>query len=329
MAKLFNQNLSELSYYKTGGSCSILYLPESLEELAQTMREIAKLKTPYFLLGLGSNSLVMDEPWSGAVVCFSKLNKLSYHAESIFCEAGVENSVLSRFAYEQGLSGLAWMYRLPGQIGGTVRMNARCYGGEIGQFVSRVQGVSQLGVPFDFKIDPQHNEVFKGYKDTLFMHNSLIVGSIELKLKFGDKEQILKTMTLCEQDRVSKGQFLYPTCGCVFKNDYSSEVSVSSGLLLEKSGVKPLSRGKASISPHHANFVYNQGASSRDILELTIVMREKVWEMFGVWLEYEVEFLGKIPDDLKTKISEKREPRYKSEALLQARTEFQKKIRKN
>ena len=82
-------------------------------------------------------------------------------------------------------------------------------------------------------------------------------------------------------------------------------------------------RGSAVVSSHHANFIYNTGgAKSRDILELSLQLRERVWDAFGVWLEYEMEILGTIPSDLQPLIESKCQPEYKKAALDELRSYF-------
>jgi UDP-N-acetylmuramate dehydrogenase len=201
------------------------------------------------------------------------------------------------------------MNRLPGQIGGTVRMNARCYGGEISQICTKVTVVTADGAVKTYA-DPK---VFRGYKDTIFMDNGDIIAGAELTLTPGNKAEIEAKMNFCESDRVAKGQFEWPTCGCVFKNDY--DVGVSSGMLLDHAGGKTLRHGKIEINPHHANFVYNKGGTSRDILEMSFKMREAVFKKFGVWMEYEMEILGDVDDDMKPRLVEAR-PNQMNEALL-------------
>ena len=51
-------------------------------------------------------------------------------------------------------------------------------------------------------------------------------------------------------------------------------------------------------------------------------MREKVWQETGVWLEYEMEVLGKLPVELKSKFYEKKEPQYKAPVLEKLREKF-------
>lgn len=147
-----------------------------------------------------------------------------------------------------------------------------------------------------------------------------LIAEVDLELQSASKTAIEKAMIACETDRVSKGQFLWPSCGCVFKNDY--KVGVPSGMLLEAAGVKSFTQGGASVSQYHANFVFNTGASSRDILELTLKMRDVVHEHFGVWLQYEMEVLGDLPNDLDLRLRETRPSLPDDVKLAALRTKF-------
>ncbi|MFW7381806.1 MAG: UDP-N-acetylmuramate dehydrogenase [Oligoflexus sp.] len=312
--------LKDLAYYRTGGLYQKLHRPESVEELADSMREITAKQAPYFVLGAGSNSLVMDETWPGHVIVFDRLSRLKLEGNQIYAEAGVENSALSQFAFKHGLGDLSWMNRLPGQLGGTVRMNARCYGGEISQVVGEVQVVSPDGQVKLYQNQPEQRHLFRGYKDTIFMENQEIIVSAKFYLESGDQQKLKAWMDHCEQDRTSKGQFTFPSCGCVFKNNYA--VGVPSGMLLDRAGVHQLSDMAVEINPMHANFVFNKQASSRQILEMTFAMRELVYAKFGVWLEYEMEILGQVPQDLLVKLQEKRPAKFVESALEELRLEF-------
>lgn len=303
MPALLNARLRDYAYYATGGTCDICYAPATIEELAATVTAIRQDGRRFFLLGGGTNSLVSDEHFPGAVILFHKLDRVEVKNNGVvIVGAGVENSRLARIALTHGLSGAAWMYRLPGQMGGTVRMNARCYGGEISQIVKSVTVVTSAGRIRKYTISGD-NSVFRGYKDTLFMDNADLVAEVELNLQQGELPAAIEAqMLFCENDRKRKGQFDFPSCGCVFKNNYA--VGVSSGMLLEQAGAKSLRQGDAVVSPHHANFVFNQRhATSRDILELSFQMQDAVYAMFGVWLEYEMELLGDVPADLRQRFT--------------------------
>lgn len=326
---LINTKLSELSYYKTGGDCLGVIAPRTTAEAKESLSWILQQKKPYFVLGGGTNSLVTDEPYPGYVLSLHLMTWVKVERErgKITLGAGVSNTEISKLAHENQLGDISWMYRLPGQIGGTVRMNARCYGGEISQVVSRVVSVAgnpsvaavnvQQGGDYSgsysdrageswaqvktYEAEPgslEAKKIFRGYKDTFFMDSSEVICEVTLSLTpISSNAALLKNrekMTFCETDRESKGQFEYPSCGCVFKNDHSPEVSVSSGFLLEACGLKGKSVGLAEVTSGHANFVYNKGAKSQEILELSFAMRQAVYDRFGVWLEYEMELLGHL-----------------------------------
>jgi UDP-N-acetylmuramate dehydrogenase len=323
MTSHHNYSIRELSYYRTGGSCQRFFAPESLDELKLALREIAENKWPVFIIGAGTNSLIMDEPWSGAALSLHRMAAVEVRGNIVYAQAGARNAQLVAAALQYELAGVAWMHRLPGQLGATVRMNARCYGGEISQVVSAVCSVDWQGREYRYENDTESKTIFRGYKDTIFMDNQQLITAIEVSLRPGSRDEILAKMNACEQDRVSKQQFVYPSCGCVFKNDYSPEVAVSSGLLLEMVGAKELSLGDAQVSPAHANFIFNRGnARSEDILRLSLQMRERVWQHFGVWLAYEMEIHGVIPEELREKVLEQRTPQYRKENLAQAKAAF-------
>jgi UDP-N-acetylmuramate dehydrogenase len=310
--------LSDFAYFGTGGTADSIYSPESIEELSLVIIKLRAENTQHLLLGGGTNSLVSDQHFSGAAILFNKMDSLELRGNNILVGAGVENTELSQFAFRSGLVGAGWMNRLPGQMGGTVRMNARCYGGEISQVVVKVHAVMPDGEIAVFS----DSEMFRGYKDTVFMDNNAIIARVEVALVTGDLKETEALMRHCENDRIEKKQFDYPTCGCVFKNDYS--VGVSSGMLLDEAGVKDFEHNGAFINSKHANFVFNKSANSRSILELSFAMREAVFSKFGVWLEYEMELLGVFEPELLTLINEKRPHEFKEQALNTVRAKFKK-----
>lgn len=309
-------SLKEITYYKTGGTCHSLYAPHTVEELSSLMSKLYHDQTPYFLLGAGSNSLVMDDPWSGAVITFQNLRNLSHDGSLILVEAGVENTRLAQYAFSLSLDGLGWLNELPGQIGASLYMNARCYHGNFKQYCHHVTTITRDGSIKEY----QKEAPFIGYKKTIFQQEDEIVVEASFHLPAGDHASIEKTMNFCRDDRLAKKQFLYPSCGCVFKNDYVAQIP--SGRLLDHAKVRSLSTDKVMISPYHANFVFNKGATSREILDVTLKMRERVYQVFGIWLEYEMKILGTIPDDLKELINTTRQSTYDQKELAPLREQF-------
>ena len=282
------------------------------------MRELHRSRMPYFILGGGTNSLVSDAHWRGAVLALHRMTQISDAGDSVICQAGVSNNDFVDHCYGRSLTGAEWMTALPGQIGATTRMNARCYGGEISKLARSVTAVTTTG---ELRVYDRLHEIFRGYKDTLFMHNGDIVAAVTLQLQRGDRNALATRMAAVKDDRTVKGQFLHPSCGCVFKNDY--EVGVPSGVLLEQADVQQFSQENLFISPQHANFIFNAGASSDEIVALSLKMRDAVYRKFAVWLRYEMEFLGSFTTTQQREIARVEAHDLHNKELLRVKREWQ------
>jgi len=88
------------------------------------------------------------------------------------------------------------------------------------------------------------------------------------------------------------------SAGCFFKNIPDSTQpggKLPAGRLLDEVGAKGLSVGGAKVFEKHANIIVNTGsATSRDIRKLADILKDKVYERFGVELEQEVIQLGEF-----------------------------------
>ncbi|MCM3039786.1 FAD-binding protein [Paenibacillus motobuensis] len=81
-------------------------------------------------------------------------------------------------------------------------------------------------------------------------------------------------------DRTGKNHFDYPSCGSVFKNDYTIGTPV--GKLVESVGLKGTARGNAMISPVHGNVIQNRGgATAADVIELIKIVQEALHKSFN------------------------------------------------
>ena len=91
------------------------------------------------------------------------------------------------------------------------------------------------------------------------------------------------------QKRRSKQPLEYPSAGSTFKRPEG----YFAGKLIEDAGLKGYSIGGAMVSDKHCGFVINRGgATSSEILELIRYIRQKVYDINGVYLEPEVVLLG-------------------------------------
>ncbi|TCD47437.1 UDP-N-acetylmuramate dehydrogenase [Chlorobium sp. N1] len=281
--------LSTKAYYGIGGEARFMAYPSSPAECAALLCWNRSEGLPLAVVGSGSNTIFSDHPFPGTVLSLEGMAAIRRTGPlELFVEAGVENTALAEELLRLGIGGGEWLYRLPGRIGGAVRMNARCFGGEISAVCTEVQVLSGEGAFRSMKPE----EVFLGYKETSLMHAPSIVLGVRLRFPgFCPKAEIEGRMREHLEERLRKHHFDHPSCGSVFKNNYSA--GRPSGSIFEELGCKGMREGGARVSHHHANFIFNEsGATALDVLSLAGRMRRLARERANVGLELELECIG-------------------------------------
>jgi UDP-N-acetylmuramate dehydrogenase len=281
--------ISASTYYGIGGTAKYLARPRSLADVQQCLNWALTNRLPVAVLGCGSNLLFADGEFGGLVICLSGMTNAYWESsDSLYVEAGVSNTEIAEICLDAGRAGAAWMYRMPGHLGATVRMNARCYGGEISQIAESIFTVDVYGCLHIYS----GKDVFHGYKKTLLMDSPEIVVAARLKFPTtAEREELLSFMMSCEADRHRKHHFEHPSCGSTFKNNY--QVGRPSGQVFDECGLKGSRVGQSEVSQFHANFVWNLGgATSQDMLTLAAHMRERALTLKNADLELEVQPVG-------------------------------------
>lgn len=281
--------LATVGYYGIGGEARRVIHPRSVAELAAALDRCRQLGLPVIVAGKGSNMLFSDEEFPGAVIVLDAMNRMFRVSDELFfCEAGVENTDAALMLQRAGRSGGEWLYRLPGAIGATVRMNGRCYGREISGVTRSVVTVGLDGAVRWRSAA----EVFLGYKETSLMRSPEIVVGAMLEFAGGDDpDAIGARMREFGDDRDAKHQFDFPSCGSTFKNSY--EAGRPSGQIFDALGFRGRREGGAQVSDHHANFIFNTGAArAADVLKLCSAMRSAALEQAGAALELELQCAG-------------------------------------
>ncbi len=284
-----NVPLASKAYYGIGGTARFVAMPEALSDLSKLLYWNRTHRLPLALMGSGSNILFSDSGFPGIVISLERMLRLSWLSDDeLLCGVGVENSAIAEQLFEAGKGGGEWLYKLPGQIGATVRMNARCFGGEVSEITAAILTISVDG-RLQWRLP---EEVFQGYKHTLLMEQPEIVVAVLLRFPEGrPAEEIRKVMAGYEEERTTKHHFDFPSCGSTFKNNYT--VGRPSGVIFEELGFKGEVEGGAMVSEHHANFIYNRGgATADDVLRLAARMRGAALGRAGAELDLEVQCIG-------------------------------------
>ncbi len=87
-----NVSIAQYTYYKIGGIAREVYFPENEDDLSVILSSLKRSDTPYYVLGGGSNILVGDDYWDGAVIITTNMNEWTAEPDHLSCGAGLLSS---------------------------------------------------------------------------------------------------------------------------------------------------------------------------------------------------------------------------------------------
>lgn len=287
--------MRDFTSFRVGGPAELFIEVADWGDLFTLKSLAAEEGVGFTLIGGGANILVADEGISGITAATTGLKNIALSDAGLCAEAGAEISEVSAAAAEAGLSGLEFIYRMPGSVGGAVWMNARCYGVSISERLAWVDYLDEEGI--ERRYLPRKEDF--AYKRSPFQRNGRGNGWIITRACFslpqGDPKVIRAAMDHHAADREEKGHFRYPCAGSVFKNN--RDFGEPTGKLIDRLGLKGRRIGDAMIAPFHGNIIINTGeARAKDILALIELAEEAVYGAYGFKLEREVLLVGDWPE---------------------------------
>jgi UDP-N-acetylmuramate dehydrogenase len=273
--------------WRAGGRARAFYQPDDVADLCAFLGK-RRADEPILFVGLGSNLLVRDGGFHGAVVLTHRAltgltaeDRFTFHAG-----AGVPAPHLARFVAKHGGTGAEWMAGVPGTVGGALAMNAGCYGGETWNHVVFVETVDRSGTlhtrtPADYVLDYRHVEL-ASHGDEWF------VGA-RFAFERGDESAAMARIRELLARRVASQPLNQPNAGSVFRNPPGDHAA----RLIESIGLKGFAIGGAQVSPKHANFIVNLAdATAAEIESLVDHVQAEVLARTGVELIREVRIVG-------------------------------------
>ena len=288
---LFSETMANHTTFRIGGQAPLFIEPFDVPSLRFALSVLKADAVPYFVLGGGSNIVVSDKGFEGAVVSMSALCDIEAAGECVACGAGASVSSVVSFCTEHTLSGLEMFAGLPGSAGGAVCMNARCFDVSVSDVLSEVRYID--GSTLEEKTY-RFNAADWDYKISPFQNTQRIVTRVVFKTKKlseDKKNEIAERCRTCVAERSAKGHFKFPSAGSVFKNNRA--FGKPSGKIIDEAGLKGMRSGGAQIAPWHGNFIVNTGgATAKDVHDLVDRIVETVRQKTGFTLECEILFCG-------------------------------------
>lgn len=282
----FNKPLSSLCGYKTGGNALIYAEPNSLKTLCECIDYIKSKGLPYKIIGNGTNLLISDKGYNGAVISLKKISGIEYYkGGEIKAHAGTNLSTLIDFCANNGFTGLEPLSGIPATVGGAVAMNAGAFLTCISDRVTVVEAIRKGRL-----IRYDKSLCRFSYRKSRFLTSSDVIVSVRFLFGKDKGNNILQK----KEEYLVIRKKLQPfgrTCGSVFKNPKG----YYAGELIERATLKGVRIGGAQISNKHANFIVaKEGCTSNDIYRLINLVKFEVFKRYGVKLIEEIEYLGEF-----------------------------------
>lgn len=287
----FDEPMASHTSFRVGGPADAFAVPDGVDDLRRLMEARAHGHMPVFVLGEGANILVADAGIRGLVIDMRLFTKLKANGATIHAGAGLDVSALCEEAADRELSGVEFLFAMPGSVGGAVWMNARCYGKSISEVLESVTLVDEAGECKTLGVDRSEF----AYKRSPYQRMRSVIVEAAFTLQPGSAATIREAMEGYRSDRERKGHFTAPSAGSVFKN--SRAFGSPTGKLIDDLGLRGYRIGGAQISSYHANIFVNAGkARADDLRQLIELVEQRVYEAYGFRLEREVILVGAWDD---------------------------------
>jgi len=240
-----------------------------LERVALIQRGDSIPKDRY-LIGGANNILISPTP-PPLMILSKEFSYIRYENDLLECGAATPTGRLLSFAKNHNLSGLEYIAKLPGTVGGLVAMNA---GVKEYETFNILDSIEIDGSWIDIK------EIDYGYR---YAKLPGIVTAVKFRVGKG-----FDTTLVDKLNQLRVNQPKEPNAGSVFKNppnDYA-------GRLIEAVGLKGYRVGNMAWSEIHANFLVNLGGGSySEAKELIDLAKARVYQEFGIDLALEIKIL--------------------------------------
>ena len=286
----FNTPLAPYTWLRVGGAAQVLFLPKDVADLSRFLGAL-HADIPVQVLGAASNVIVRDGGLPGVTVKLTPaFGQVEAESEThIRAGAAALDQNVAKKAAKAGIAGLEFYAGIPGTIGGALRMNAGCYGGETKDILVEARAMDRQGriqvMPVsDFGYAYRHSDV---PGDLIFI-DALFKGRPD------EPKDIQARMDAITARREDSQPIREKTGGSTFKNpDQEQSGGRGAWKVIDDAGGRGFRVGGAQMSEKHCNFMINTGdAVAADLEDLGEAIIAMVKQTQGVDLHWEIKRIG-------------------------------------
>ena len=222
------------------------------------------------ILGRGNNILISNTPPPMAILG-EKFDYIKEKDNKLIVGAATSSGKLLTYCRKNDIAHFELLAKLPGNMGGLVKMNAGLKEWEIFNYL--------------YSIKTQDGEILKKDIPHSYRHTQIdgILYEITFNIEKGYDKELQKMF-----NQMRDNQPNLPSAGSCFKNPKDN----SAGYLIEQVGLKGYQIGNMAFSAQHANFLVNLGEGTfEEATKLINLAKEKVKKQFDIELELEIEII--------------------------------------
>jgi len=222
------------------------------------------------LIGRATNTLISPSPPKLALLD-ERYKFIKTENAYLRVGAKTKNQSLYHFCKRKNIKGFEFLAKLPGTIGGSIKMNAGVKEFEISNNLVAIKTlngwIEKKDITFSYRFSNINEPVF----EALF------------EIKEGFDFELDKTLKLLRSNQPKEASL-----GSVFKNPKND----FAGRLIEAVGMKGMKKGGIKVSEIHANFFINTGSGTfEDMMFLIKEAKKRVYNEFGILLEEEIKIV--------------------------------------
>lgn len=278
-----------------GGKAKYFIEIDKLDDLVKIIQLCINENIKFKVIGDGTNIFFSDDGYDGIIIhnLCSFIEKVFFYGMNdnygmFVVGSGTKLSYFIDYMAEIGFD-CSKLSGIPGTIGGAVCGNAGAYGVEMKDFVSAGSIIESNG---NIKFITNKDFLFS-YRNSIIKSNNFVILSLIVKIPKGDHSLIKKNIIKIIEIRNSKLPNNMPSIGSFFKNINLNGTKIPVGWLLDQVGAKNISYGEISTYSKHANIIVNKNknGTSNEINIFVDILKQKVFNRYGILLEEEVEFI--------------------------------------
>lgn len=221
----------------------------------------------HMIIGRGNNLLVSPTPPKLAILG-DEFDYIIPKGDKLIVGAATTSGKLLTYARKNDLAHFEFLAKLPGNLGGIVKMNGGLKEWEIFNHLYSITTEKGTFLKEDIPHSYRHTQI------------DGIIYEVVFTIEKGYDKELQKMF-----NRMRDNQPSLPSAGSCFKNPQGD----SAGRLIEQAGLKGHTIGGMAFSSIHANFLVNMGGGTFDeAMKLIKLAKKKVKDEFDVELEEEI-----------------------------------------